>query len=192
MKEEKKTTIVKTALKLFSKNGFYATTIPVIAKSLNMSVGNIYNYFSSKEFLAKEIIEYISDYLAKYLKKINKSNLSTKEKTKEIVKIYFKIAQNEPEMIEFFLRVYLSNREVFRENCVGMVCINAFMTEIMIYFEEGVKNGDLKNQDFFSAFGLFMGYLGGMVFLNGENILPKSLEEYIDDIGENIYKALSK
>ena len=191
MKQEKKANIIKTALKLFSKNGFYSTTIPIIAKSLNMSVGNLYNYFPSKEILAKEIIEFISNYLAKYLKKINESNLSTKEKTKEIVKMYFKIAQDEPEMIEFFLRVYLSNREVFKENCAGMVCISAFMTEIMIYFEEGVKKGDLKNQDFFSAFGLFMGYLGGMVFLNGENILPKQLEEYIDDISENIYKALS-
>ena len=84
MKEEKKTTIVKTALKLFSKNGFYATTIPVIAKSLNMSVGNIYNYFSSKEFLAKEIIEYISDYLAKYLKKINKVIYLQKKKQKRL------------------------------------------------------------------------------------------------------------
>jgi len=173
LKQEKKANIIKTALKLFSKNGFYSTTIPIIAKSLNMSVGNLYNYFPSKEILAKEIIEFISNYLAKYLKKINESNLSTKEKTKEIVKMYFKIAQDEPEMIEFFLRVYLSNREVFKENCAGMVCISAFMTEIMIYFEEGVKKGDLKNQDFFSAFGLFMGYLGGMVFLNGENILPK-------------------
>jgi len=190
MKKEKKINIIKTALKLFSKNGFYATTIPVIAKSLSMSVGNLYNYFPSKEALAKEIIEYISNYIAKHLKKINESNLSTKEKTKEIVRVYFKIAQNEAEMIEFFLRVYLSNREVFKDNCAAMVCISAFMTEIMIYFEEGVKRGDLKNQDFFSAFGLFMGYLGGMVFLNGENILPKSLEEYIDDISENIYKAL--
>jgi len=61
----------------------------------------------------------------------------------------------------------------------------------MIYFEEGVAKGDLRNQDFFSAFGLFMGYLGGMVFLNGESVLNKPLEDYIDDISENIYKALS-
>jgi hypothetical protein len=35
-----------------------------------------------------------------------------------------------------------------------------------------------------------MGYLGGMVFLKGEEILPKSLDEYIDDISRNIYYAL--
>jgi hypothetical protein len=37
-----------------------------------------------------------------------------------------------------------------------------------------------------------MGYLGGMVFLNGEKILPNELSFYIDDISENIYNALKK
>ena len=35
-----------------------------------------------------------------------------------------------------------------------------------------------------------MGYLGGMVFLFGEKILPKSLEEYKLSISQNIYNAL--
>lgn len=60
----------------------------------------------------------------------------------------------------------------------------------MIFFEEGVANEELRNQDFFTAFGLFMGYLGGMVFLYGERMLPKALESYIEDISENIYRAL--
>jgi hypothetical protein len=71
-----------------------------------------------------------------------------------------------------------------------MICVSAFVTELMIFFEEGVRSGELKDQDFFSAFGLFMGYLGGMVFLNGEHILPKSLETYEHTIAENIYNAL--
>ncbi len=62
----------------------------------------------------------------------------------------------------------------------------------MIYFEEVVKRGELREQDFFSAFGLFMGYLGGMVFLKGENLLLKELSEYIDDISNNIYRALKR
>ena len=190
-KEEKKIAIIQSALNLFATKGFYSTTIPDIAKALNMSVGNMYNYFKSKDILAKEIIQYISAYLGEKLKAINELNISTKEKTKKIVEIYFKTAKENPQMIDYFLRVYLSNREVFKDGCEGMICVNEFVTEIMIFFEEGVQNGELRNQDFFSAFGLFMGYLGGMVFLKGEHILPKELDEYIDDISENIYRALS-
>lgn len=151
----------------------------------------MYNYFKSKDILAKEIIKYISLYFGEKIKKINEENISTKEKTRKIVEVYFKTASSKPEIIDYFLRIYLSTREVFQEGCEGMICVNDFVTEIMIYFEEGVKCGELREQDFFSAFGLFMGYLGGMVFLNGEHVLPKELEEYIDDVSSNIYKALS-
>lgn len=190
-KENKKELIMQSALELFASKGFYTTTIPDIAASLKMSVGNMYNYFKSKDILAKEIIKYISIYLGQKLREINEQDISTKEKTRKIVEIYFKTASLKPEMIDYFLRIYLSNREVFKDGCEGMICVNEFVTEIMIYFEEGVKCGDLREQDFFSAFGLFMGYLGGMVFLNGEGVLPKDLDKYVDDITYNIYKALS-
>ena len=190
-KQQRKIEIMKSSLELFASKGFYNTTIPDIAKSLKMSVGNMYNYFKSKDILAKEIIKFISKYLGEKLKEINEMDITTKEKTKKIVYMYFSVATKHPEMIDYFLRIYLSNREIFKDGCEGMICVNEFVTEIMIYFEEGVKNGELRNQDFFSAFGLFMGYLGGMVFLKGEDMLPKELDAYIDDISYNIYKALS-
>ena len=191
-KQQKREQILESALELFASKGFYSTTIPDIAAALKMSVGNMYNYFKSKDILAKEIIKYISAYLGKKIREVNEQEISTEEKTKKIIEVYFKTAMLKPQMIDYFLRIYLSTREVFNEGCEGMLCVNEFVTEIMIYFEEGVKCGDLRDQDFFSAFGLFMGYLGGMVFLKGENILPKELDAYVDDIALNIYKALSK
>lgn len=189
-KEERKISIMTKALCLFSKEGFYQTTMPVIAKAIGMSVGNLYNYFASKETLAKELILYIANILGTEIRKVNESSETIEGKITAIVRMYFQIAQKRPEMIEYFLRVYLSNREVFREGCEGMICVSPFVTEMMIFFEEGVRTGELRNQDFFSAFGLFMGYLGGMVFLNGEKILPEALDHYETSIAENIYYAL--
>jgi len=189
-KELRRVEILLAALELFSKKGFYATTIPDIAKKMQMSVGNLYNYFSSKDVLAQEIIKYTSEVLGEKIGVVNDMDISTEEKIHKIVDIYFTMAKEKPEMIEYSLRVYLSNREVFADECEGMVCVSGFITEIMIFFDDGVRKGELRNQDFFSAFGLFMGYLGGMVFLKGENILPKDIDEYIDDIARNIYYAL--
>jgi len=186
----KRVSIIQTALQLFSANGFHKTTIPDIAKKMQMSVGNIYNYFSSKDILAREIIKYTSQALGTEIQKVNMLDISTEEKVKKIVEVYFTMAQEKPEMIEYFLRVYLSHREVFTDDCEGMVCVSGFITEIMIFFDDGVAAGELRNQDFFTAFGLFMGYLGGMVFLKGEGILPKEINEYIDDISYNIFHAL--
>lgn len=191
-KEDRKTSIMQTALKLFSTEGFYSTTMPVIAKKVGMSVGNFYNYFSSKDELAKEIMLYISSVLGEKLREINMSDKSVREKINMIVKMYFQIAQERPELIEYFLRIFLSNREIFTKACTGMVCVSDFVTELMLFFDDGVQSGDLKDQDFFSALGLLMGYLGGMVFLNGEDVLTKPLNEYETAIAENIYNALRK
>lgn len=186
----KRESIIQAALQLFSLHGFHKTTIPDIAEKLHMSVGNLYNYFSSKDILAKEIIKYTSEVLGEEIRSVNLQEISSQEKITKIVEIYFTMAKEKPEMIEYFLRVYLSHREVFKDGCEGMTCVSGFITEIMIFFDDGVSSGELRNQDFFSAFGLFMGYLGGMVFLKGEEILPKALDEYIDDISRNIYYAL--
>ncbi len=189
-KEERKSGIISAALKLFSQKGFYVTTIPDIAEKVGMSVGNFYNYFTSKDLLAKELVLYISQYLGDKIRAINESDDSSEIKIQKIVTMYFDMATEKPEMIEYFLRVYLSNREVFGEGCEGMTCVSPFITEMMIFFSDGVESGELHNQDFFSAFGLFMGYLGGMVFLFGEKILPDPLEEYKESISLNIYNAL--
>jgi len=191
-KEEKKQGIISAALKLFSEKGFYITTIPDIADKVGMSVGNFYNYFKSKDILAKELVLYISEYLGSQIREINERNITTEQKIYEIVAMYFSVAEKKPEMIEYFLRVYLSNREVFGDGCEGMICVSPFVTEMMMFFNDGVESGDLHDQDFFSAFGLFMGYLGGMVFLFGEKILPEPLDNYKDDIAQNIYNALKK
>jgi len=166
-KELKRRAIIEESLKLFSANGFHKTTIPDIARSLKMSVGNLYNYFPSKDELAKEIIKYTSDFLGSKIREINSLNTSSKDKIEKIVSLYFKMAKEQPEMIDYFLRVYLSHREIFKDGCEGMICVSSFVTEIMIFFDSGVESGELRDQDFFSAFGLFMGYLGGMVFLKG-------------------------
>jgi len=189
-KEKRKTNIISAALKLFSEKGFYITTIPDIAEKVGMSVGSFYNYFTSKDILAKELVMYISEYLGESIRNINDQDITTEEKICEIVSMYFNMANERPEMIEYFLRVYLSNREVFGDGCEGMICVSPFVTEMMMFFNDGVECGDLYDQDFFSAFGLFMGYLGGMVFLFGEKILPEPLEWYKESISQNIYNAL--
>ncbi len=189
-KEEKKLEIMKTALNLFAKQGFYNTTISDIAKEMGMSVGNMYNYFPSKESLAKELLIYTSKKFGEEIRKINEIEIPSKEKIKKIVELYFKMAKSEPELVDYFMRVYLSNKEIFNNGCEGMLCVSAFVTEIMIFFEEGVRRKELKNQDFFAAFGLFMGYIGGLAFLFREGILGKDLDEYIEPVSENIYNAL--
>ena len=177
-------------MKLFSTKGFYNTTIPDIAKTMKMSVGNMYNYFSSKEELAKYAIKYSTNILADELRTINQMDITSKEKIYIFTRKYFENVKNSPEIVEYFLRVYLANREVFTKGCEGFLCVGEFVTEVMILLEEGASNKEFRQQEFFPAFSMIMGCLGGFAFLSGEAVLDKDLLEYSDAIADNIYRAL--
>lgn len=157
---------------------------------MKMSVGNMYNYFSSKEELAKYAIKYSTNILANELKLINEMDITSKEKIYIFVKKYLENVQKSPEVIEYFLRVYLSNREVFKQGCEGFLCVGEFVTEVMILLDIGAQNKEFREQDFFPAFAMIMGCLGGFAFLSGEKVLDKDLLSYSDAVADNIYRAL--
>ncbi len=157
---------------------------------MSMSVGNMYNYFSSKEELAKFAIKYSTNILAEELKEINNKDITSKEKIYLFVEKYLKNVQQSPEVIEYFLRVYLSNREVFKQGCEGFLCVGEFVTEVMILLDDGATKKEFREQEFFPAFAMIMGCLGGFAFLSGESVLDKDLLSYSDAVAENIYRAL--
>ncbi|MGC9143330.1 TetR/AcrR family transcriptional regulator [Hydrogenobaculum sp.] len=189
-KDEKRNQIIKVACELFAKKGYYNTTIPDIANALGMSVGNIYNYFESKEELAKETMLTVSKLVGEKLSYINSLNISTKEKIGLFVKNFFDIAKNEPELMNYFLKVFLANREVFKDGCEGFACVKEIVTETMILLSDGVEKKELRNQEFFTAFSTMMGSIGGIVFLYYEGVLDNDLDYYEPYISENIYMAL--
>ncbi len=189
-KEEKKIQIIRTACRLFAQKGYYSTTMPDIAQSLGMSVGNLYNYFESKEELAKEVMLTVSRWVAERLRAINEEDIPTKEKIRKLVESFFEISLKEPELIDYFLRVFLANREVFQDGCQGFACVGEVVTEIMVLLSKGVERGELRNQGFFPAFVTIMGPMGGMVFLHGEGVLEKPLMDYVDEVALNIWNAL--
>lgn len=192
-KEERKFDIVLAAIRLFSRDGFYATRVPDIAKEVGMSAGNIYNYFKSKEDLAKCAIRYCTNVLANKLREINNMDITTREKIEHFVKGYFDVVEKFPELTEFFLRVYLANREVFSKRCDnGYECASEFIEEVERLLDDGAAAGDLQKQDFHVAFSMIMGPLGCFTFLTGENVLEKNVIKYASDIADNIYLALSK
>jgi AcrR family transcriptional regulator len=55
-KQERRAQILKSARKLFWKNGFSSTTMPAIAKAAELAPGTLYLYFPSKEALYIELL----------------------------------------------------------------------------------------------------------------------------------------
>ena len=93
-KKDKRTLILKTALKVFSDYGFHASSVSHIAQKANISKGLLYNYFENKEDLLKTIIfDFADPILEKYIEKDltpsqiakSKAELSTVEQIASLV-----------------------------------------------------------------------------------------------------------
>jgi AcrR family transcriptional regulator len=56
MRQSRKESIMASALKLFANKGFKETSVVDIARDANVSKGLMYNYFTSKDELVREII----------------------------------------------------------------------------------------------------------------------------------------
>jgi AcrR family transcriptional regulator len=56
MREKKKALIMDKALQLFATNGYFPTSIQMIAREAGISKGLVYNYFDSKEDLIRKIM----------------------------------------------------------------------------------------------------------------------------------------
>lgn len=189
-KADKTEQILEGSLRLFSQKGFFATTMPDIARFLSMSPGNIYNYFASKEELAKAVITYSSKILGEEVRKINEMSVDSEEKIWRIVAIYFSMVKDRPEHIDYFLKVYLANKEIFSSSMKELLYESVFIQELRTMFEEGVLKRELRNQDFFSVLGILAGTMAGVAFMFSEDLLENDIMHYTKSISENIYEAL--
>lgn len=76
--------ILNVADKLFSRFGFYKTSMDEIAKIARKAKGSLYYHFASKEELFKEVVSVEIENFKKHLNKIvNNEELSSSEKIKQ-------------------------------------------------------------------------------------------------------------
>jgi AcrR family transcriptional regulator len=66
-KEARRTKLLKTAIQLFGKNGYHATTVPMIVKASGSSTGSFYFYFRNKEDVFAAALEQFGERIAQAL-----------------------------------------------------------------------------------------------------------------------------
>lgn len=80
-KRQKRAKIIASSLQLFSKQGFYKTTMRDIASNLGISEGSLYTHFPSKMSLATAAISHVTGKLAIDLRYINSKPIPADRKS---------------------------------------------------------------------------------------------------------------
>lgn len=90
---ESKKNIINTAVHVFSEHGYKGTSMRMIAKSADISVGGLYLYFNNKEDLYLTLIK---ESLGDFTKKVNaalSNSMSSAEALNMFISLYFNNAK---------------------------------------------------------------------------------------------------
>jgi len=97
---DKRTRILKAAVKVFAKNGFYATRVSEIAKAAGVADGTIYLYFKNKDDVLITIFEEGISQLLTILREVSESNEPFEERIRRIIELQLGLLEEQRDLAE--------------------------------------------------------------------------------------------
>ncbi len=96
----KRDRILKAAVEVFAKNGFYATRVSDIAKAAGVADGTIYLYFKNKDDVLITIFEEGITQLLEILREVAESDASFEERVTRIIELQLGLLEEQRELAE--------------------------------------------------------------------------------------------
>lgn len=141
-REKKMQDILDAAFKLFSANGIKSVSIAEIAKKANVSQVSIYNFFESKENLARQAFFNMMDEKMKDLEMLVGSTLPFPEKFEKMVFISLESAKDLNE--DFYQSELISDPSI--QKFLEEYSHNKTLPLLMDLIEQGKREGCIDNE----------------------------------------------
>lgn len=97
---DKRDRILKAAVKVFAKNGFYATRVSEIAKAAGVADGTIYLYFKNKDDVLISIFEDGIQRLLGILREVAASDDSVEDRITRIIELQLGLLEDQRDLAE--------------------------------------------------------------------------------------------
>ena len=157
-KEQKKESIRRSALELFQNYGFKKVSVNDIAERAGVSQVTIYNHFSNKEALIRDVLQWYAMILLARYKSMMESDCPFQEKLEDIVFDKSEVVsqfqgelmktwmQNDPNMQAFIEDLYANHvlpvaRKFFEEGLRQGYIDRRFSLETIMYYFEIIRRG---------------------------------------------------
>jgi AcrR family transcriptional regulator len=140
IRSEKRKLIRETALKLFALDGYYQTSISNIAKTAGISKGLVYNYYTSKEELLRDILNSAIDEIMQHFDTDNDGVLQ-KHEMRFFLEKAFEIVEQKPGFWRLYYALAAQQSVTDMLNSMYHDYVAKYFSMIENYFErEGSKN----------------------------------------------------
>lgn len=175
--------IVQTGERLFSKSGYYGTSINEIIAESEIATGTFYLYFNDKRALYMYLVDYYGEEIRKAIRKGIKNAKNRYEEEQLGIKSFLLYAMHNPISYRIFWEAMYVDLEVFKNYYVD------FSRRYVHGLEKGVQSGEIRADiDLETLSYMLMGisnFVGLQVLFNKE-----ANESTIDHLTLEVMKIL--
>ena len=143
MDPSKRVRLIKAAIKVFARDGFFKARVEEIAKVAGVATGTTYLYFENKDDLLISIFEDEMVPIIDSMKNAVKAGETAKEKLNIFIENHLKMVEEQPDMAQL-LEVELRQSNKFLHSYSG-TRFKEYLSVISVIFEEGQQNGEFRN-----------------------------------------------
>lgn len=179
--------VLATALRLFTQKGYFSTSMRDITSESAVSTGSVYHYFKDKEGVAAALYQSMIERMRESLQHISSTYDTSYGQCRAVIKLLFKIADEEPEVMIFML--YTKHHEFLPDE--RPVCSSEPFEIMRAMVQFGMNNGEIEKRDVLVASTCLFGGAIRMITSHLDGILENPLSDYLDDVWTCSWRAVA-
>lgn len=170
--------VLSTALKLFTRQGYFKTSVPDIVRASGCSTGSIYHHFGDKESIARALYESLVERMDHAFQEIEQADQAASTRCRAVIRLLFQITEQEPEVMEFML--YAKHREFLPD--IHPICSAAPFRKMREFVSLGMEQGEIRRMNPTVAAAAVYGGALRMIHLRLDGVLEQSLNEKFEEV----------
>jgi len=182
--------ILRAALSLFVRKGYFNTSLTEIACAANLSqTQEIFLYFDSKQQLATELYNNILDTLSVSIDEIRRHNKKASEQLHSLVDLLFKLTDEASEALRFLFEI---NAREFLPTEAKLYLQTPAVNKMLKMIQLGINNGEIRSLAPMLIYSYFFGIINTTLQLMLNGTLDKKTESYQSQVWLVAWNAIAK
>lgn len=179
--------VLHTALRLFTEQGYFNTSVHDIARTAKVSIGSIYHHFKDKEGIAKALFEQLVTRMGAAFDAIEGMHKTAHDRCHAVVELLFRMTEEEPAVMAYMLH---AQHQEFMPGQIP-VCSSRPFTQMRAMAGAGMDTGEMRRMDpLVAAICLFGGPIR-MISLRLDGILERPLPQYLDEVWSASWRSVT-
>lgn len=179
--------VLGAALTLFTKRGYFNTSIPDIVKASSVSTGSIYHYFSDKEGIARQLYDRLLERMETAFSEIEANNDTAHDRCQAVIELLFRLTEEEPDVMRFML--FSRHREFIPDQ--KPVCSSRPFVQMREMVSTGMHSGEVREMPPIVAASAVFGGALRLIQLRLDGILDAPLPDYFEEIWQCAWRSVA-